>query len=490
MATQQPITIRPPRPESEEIKTNPYLPILEKQRELFSSREFPSLEQRIQALNTLGQAVSAYSDQLVKAVQADFGHRSTFESTATEVVAILGEIKWTKGKIKKWMKPQKPPFASGLPGIKVIHQPKGVIGIMGAWNYPTMLVLSPLIGVLAAGNHGMLKPPDVTPRVSETIKEMISKYFDEAYITTIVGDVQSSIDFSELPFDHVVYTGNTEIGRRVMMAAAKNLTPVTLELGGKSPVIISDGYPIQKAVDRLMMGKSFNAGQTCVAPDYALIAEGRESELVSAFEDVAAQRFPSLVDNDDVTWIVNDRHFERVNNLIEDARQKGASVTQVNPLNEKIPVGQRIIPLTIITHATDDMRVLQEEIFGPVLPVRSVKNTAQALEYVKQRPRPLAFYYFDEDIERGKEVIENCKSGGACVNDVMLHGMNMHMPFGGTGDSGVGAYHGFYGFTEFSHKKTVLVQGNRFSPSTLMKGPYPKSGVKWLNKAAGWLTPK
>ena len=485
MSTPLPVSIKPPKL-GEVSADNPYLPILKKQQEAFINRGIPTVEQRVESLEILGRAVSEYSEKLVSAVQGDFGHRSPHETIATEVLGALGEIKSTKGKIKKWAKVKKPP-GMGLPGGRIIYQPKGVIGIMGAWNYPVMLVLSPLIGVLAAGNHSMIKPPDVTPRTSEVLDEMLSKYFEEEYIKVITGDVQTSIQFSELPFNHLVYTGNTEVGRRVMMAAAKNLTPVTLEMGGKSPTIIADNFPVDKAVARLMMGKSMNSGQTCIAPDYVLINKNREQEFVDTFTKAAEKRYPTVVDNQDITWIVNERHFQRVNALIDDAREKGANVIQINPKNETIPADSRVIPLTVITNTTDDMRVLQEEIFGPVLPVVGVDSTDDAIRYVKERPRPLALYYFDSDRKQGEKIINETISGGACLNDTVMHGANMNAPFGGTGDSGVGAYHGFDGFCEFSHKKAVHLSGNRFSPSQLLGGPYPEGAYNFLKKVVKFL---
>jgi len=490
VGTAEVTSIKPPRIDevTSIAKENPYLPILEKQRAAMRANGFPSVKQRKEALETLAKAIAEYSDQLVKAIQEDFGHRSAHETIASEVLAALAEIKMFKGKIKKWAKPKKPPLFSGLPGAQLIYQPKGVIGIMGAWNYPVMLVISPLIGAISAGNSAMIKPPDVTPRTSEVIAEMLGKYFDESYIAVITGDVQSAIDFSSLPFDHLMYTGNTEIGRRVMMAAARNLTPVTLEMGGKSPTVITDEYPMEKAVTRILLGKSINSGQTCIAPDYVLLNKNREQEFVDAYTNAMTRRYPHIADNPDITWIVNDRHYNRIKSLIEDARDKGARVIEINPKNEQIPEGKRVLPVTIITNVSDDMRVMQEEIFGPVMPVKTVDSMDEALEYIKSRPRPLALYYFDTDKKRARKVIESTWSGGACVNDTVLHLANMEMPFGGTGDSGVGAYHGFHGFEEFSHKKSVQFSGNLFSPAAMMRNPYPEKVYKYMQRAVKWLS--
>ena len=333
----------------------------------------------------------------------------------------------------------------------------------------------------------MIKPPDVTPRTSDILQSLFAKHFDADYITVITGEVETAVQFSELPFDHMVYTGNTEIGRRVMMAAAKNLTPVTLELGGKSPVIIDDSFPVAKAIKRLIPGKSMNAGQTCIAPDYVLINKDRVAEFVKDFERLATKRYPTLVDNENITWIVNERHHKRLLDIIEDARAKGAEVHQVNPQHESIPEGSRMIPLTVITNVSDDMRCMQEEIFGPVLPVKGVNSTEEALNYLKGRPRPLALYYFDSNRKRSEEVMRTTISGGACVNDAMLHIANMNMPFGGSGESGLGHYHGYDGFLEFSHKKSIQFSSPRFSPSSFMAGPYPKRTYGFLKRVVKFL---
>ncbi len=486
MSSPQPVSIRPPKLEEVKKEENPYSALLHKQREAFNTQGVPSIERRIESLNTLGKAISNQSEEIIAAVQADFGHRSSVETIASEVLGVLGEIKATKGKIKKWAKPVKPALG-GLPGGRMIFQPKGVIGIMGAWNYPVQLVMSPLIGVLSAGNHAMIKPPDVTPRTSEIIQSLIEANFDESYIAVVTGDVQSAIHFSELPFDHLVYTGNTEIGRRVMMAAAKNLTPVTLEMGGKSPVIIHDSFPVDKAIKRLIPGKSMNAGQTCIAPDYVLINENRVPEFVESFKQAATKRYPTIADNENITWIVNERHHKRLLDIIDDAKEKGAEVTQVNPKQEDLPEGSRVIPLTVISNVTDDMRCMQEELFGPVLPVKGTQSANEALTYVKDRPRPLALYYFDTDKQRSEQVMNSTISGGACVNDAMLHIANLNMPFGGTGESGLGHYHGYDGFLEFSHKKSIQFSSPRFSPSHFLAGPYPKRAYGLLRRVVRFL---
>lgn len=488
MSTPQPTSIRPPRLAEVDAQPNPYQAILDKQRHALRTQGFPDVTRRVAALEALARSVGAHADELVQAVQADFGHRSPHETIASEVLGALAEIRLTKGKIKGWAKPKRPPLLSGLPGGRIYYQPKGVVGIMGAWNYPVMLVLSPLIGALAAGNHVMIKPPDMTPRTADVVKRMLGEIFDESYVAVITGDVQAAIDFSALPFDHLMYTGNTEIGRRVMMAAARNLTPVTLELGGKSPTIITDNYPLDNAANRILLGKGVNAGQTCIAPDYVLISRHRQQAFIDAWTQAVSQRYPTLADNPDVTWIINDRHYNRLQAMIEDARAKGAKVIEINPARETIPAGKRVIAPTVITDVTDDMRVMQEEIFGPILPIRAVDNLDEALNFIKDRPRPLALYYFDEDRARAERVMADTISGGACVNDTVVHLANFNMPFGGTGDSGAGAYHGFWGFSEFSHKKSVQFRSRRFSPAQFIRGPYPAKAYGYLQRAVRFLS--
>ena len=488
MSTPQPTSIRPPRLAEVDAQVNPYQAILDKQRRALRAQGFPDVTRRVAALEALARSLGAHADELVQAVQADFGHRSPHETIASEVLGALAEIRLTKGKIKGWAKPKRPPLLSGLPGGRIYYQPKGVVGIMGAWNYPVMLVLSPLIGALAAGNHVMIKPPDMTPRTADVLKRMLGEIFDESYVAVITGDVQAAIDFSALPFDHLMYTGNTEIGRRVMMAAARNLTPVTLELGGKSPTVITDSYPLDNAANRILLGKGVNAGQTCIAPDYVLISRHRQQAFIDAWTQAVSRRYPTLADNPDVTWIINDRHYNRLQAMIEDARAKGARVIEINPARETIPAGRRVIAPTVITDVTDDMRVMQEEIFGPILPIRAVDGLDEALNFIKDRPRPLALYYFDEDRARAERVMADTLSGGACVNDTVVHLANFNMPFGGTGDSGAGAYHGFWGFSEFSHKKSVQFQSRRFSPAQFIRRPYPAKAYGYLRRAVRFLS--
>ena len=482
MSTPLPINESSPGLEAENLQK-----IIERQKAAFIKNGIPTYKERINALNTLKSAIGQYRTQIVDAVMSDFGHRSPHETLATEFLSPVGEIEMTKRKLKGWMKQKKAPFSlQAATGTgKILYQPKGVIGIMGAWNYPAFLIFSPLIGVMAAGNSSMIKPPDQSVALGEVLTDLFKNNFDEDYITVVTGDINTSVEFTKLPFDHMVYTGGTEIGRKVMMEAAKNLCPVTLEMGGKSPVIISDNYPVKKAVDRILMGKFINSGQTCIAPDYILMSESKQKEFIDTASAELAKRYPTIANNEDITWIVNDRHFARVNNLIEDAVAKGANIHQVNPQNEQIPEGHRVIPPTILTNVDDSMAIMQEEIFGPVLPIKTVNSVDEAVKYVNDRPRPLALYYFDKSKAKADEVMQSTISGGACVNETMLHIAHENMPFGGSGPSGLGAYHGFDGFVEFSHKKGIFYEGP-ISPASFLKPPYGPKVLKVMN----WIASK
>lgn len=482
MSTPQPITEVPPSQEADHLRG-----ILDRQKAAFIQRGIPSYKERINTLNTLKAALGEYRTQIVEAVSSDFGHRSPHETLATEFLSPVGEIQMTKMKLKGWMKQKKVPFSlqAGTGTGRVLYQPKGVIGVMGAWNYPAFLIFSPLIGVIAAGNSSIIKPPDQSVALGEVLTDLFKNHFDEDYLALVTGDINTSVEFTKLPFDHLVYTGGTEIGRKVMIEAAKNLCPVTLEMGGKSPVIIADNYPTKKAVDRILMGKFINSGQTCIAPDYILMSENKQQEFVEAATTELAKRYPTIANNEDITWIVNERHYARINHLIDDAVAKGAKLHQVNPQNESVPEGHRVIPPTILTNVDDSMAVMQEEIFGPVLPIKTVASVDEAVKYVNNRPRPLALYYFDKNKTKANEVMQNTISGGACVNETMLHIAHENMPFGGSGPSGLGAYHGFDGFVEFSHKKGIFYEGP-FSPASILKPPYGPKVLKVMN----WLASK
>jgi coniferyl-aldehyde dehydrogenase len=342
---------------------------------------------------------------------------------------------------------------------------------MGAWNYPLLLTLSPVIDALGAGNHVMLKPSEVTPRTADAIASLIGDTFPAEYATTVIGGPDVATVFSALPFDHLIFTGSTRVGALVMRAASANLTPVTLELGGKSPVIVHRDFPLPTASRRIWSGKLYNAGQTCVAPDYLLIPQDREAEFERLAHGTVSELYPRLVDNPEYTRIVNQRHYERLAAAVADAEQRGARVVTINPAGESCTPDNRVFPPTLVFRPAEAMEIMREEIFGPVLPVVTYRTLDDAIAFVNNRPRPLALYYFDRDSHRIDDVLRRTMSGGVTVNDVMYHLAQPNLPFGGVGMSGMGHYHGFDGFETFSKKRGVMVQA-RWPTTALFRPPY------------------
>ena len=410
-------------------------------------------------------------------------------SATTEVDSVIGPMVHAKKNLKKWMKSEKRkasiagtgPLLS-LTGAKAVinYQPKGVVGVISPWNFPVNLALAPLAGIIAAGNRVMLKPSELTPSSSDLMKKMINEYFDESEIAVFTGDPAVGAAFSALAFDHMLFTGGTEIAKHVMRAAADNLVPLTLELGGKSPVVVGQSSKMQDVAQRVMQGKTMNAGQICLAPDYALVPEGRVNEFVDAAVSVTSEMFPEMKDNDDYTSIINQKHYDRIQGYLTDAKEKGAEVVEINPGNEDFSQQpHHKIPPTIVLNPTEDMQIMQEEIFGPVLPVKTYSNVSESVDYINSKDRPLGLYYFGKDKKEQDFVLNNTTSGGVTVNDVISHIQMEDLPFGGVGPSGMGSYHGHDGFKEFSHAKATYTQ----SKLNLMKiaglvPPYKKKEEK------------
>lgn len=444
------------------------------QRNGFAKETYPSLQTRIARLDKLHNAILDHQDALIAAVNSDFGNRSTAETLMAEIYPLLEAIKMTRKHLRKWMKPsrRKTPMNIQPASVEVQYQPLGVVGIVVPWNFPIFLGFSPLVNILAAGNRAMLKMSEFAPNTGELIKAIMAETFTAEEVTVFTGEVEVATAFTSLPFDHIVFTGSTQVGKIVMRAASENLTPVTLELGGKSPVIIHDSFPISEAAKRIAFGKCFNAGQVCVSPDYILCPEGKVDEFSQAFIDKMSQHYPSLLDNKDYTQIITQRQFDRLSDYVEDAKSKGARIIQANPSNEDLS-GTRKFPMTIILYAKPDMRVMQEEIFGPLLPVLGYKALDDAIQYVNDRPRPLALYYFDWDKERGRDMLKRTHSGGVSINDTMSHVMADDIPFGGIGPSGMGHYHGKEGFLNFSKAKGVVRKG-RINISSLVGAPWDR----------------
>ena len=415
---------------------------------------------RIEALDAVLKSIFQYEDVLVEAVSADFGQRSAYETRLLDIFPVVDEIRYVKRNLRRWMEAR--PVAVNwqfLPSrAKIIYQPLGVVGIIGAWNYPILLTLSPLISALAAGDHVMLKPSEHAPATADALQQMIGDVFPEEYVTVITGNTEVGEIFSSLPFDHLLYTGSARVGKLIMKAAAENLTPVTLELGGKSPALVHESYSMEVAADRICSAKFWNAGQTCVAPDYALVPSGKLNEFVGCALGVISKRFAQPFSNADYTHMISENAWQRMHELVEDARSNGAQVLQHRTQNEIPAAGNRVFPPTLVVEAKDSMRVMQEEIFGPILPVVTYSSLDEAIAIINAGPRPLALYYFEHNNSRISKVLEQTVSGGATVNDCIFHLPQHGLPFGGVGPSGMGAYHGFEGFATFSKKKGVLLQ--------------------------------
>ena len=463
--------------------------VLELQKSLNIKEGAPDLELRKDRLDRVIAMVGKYDKHIVKAVNEDFGNRDPVMSATTEVASVIGPMEHAKKNLRKWMKTEKrkaaiAPLGSALSllGAKaeVRYQPKGVVGAISPWNFPMNLALAPLAGILSAGNRVMHKPSELTPSTSDLLKQMIEEYFDEAEMAVFVGDAEVGAAFSGLAFDHMIFTGGTSIAKHVMKAASENLVPLTLELGGKSPVVVGKNAKIKDTAQRVMQGKTMNAGQICLAPDYALVPEEKVEEFVKASVEVTSEMYPEMKDNDDFTSIINQRHFDRIQGYIEDAKEKGAEVVEINPSNEDFTQQpHHKIPPTIVLNPSDDMKIMQEEIFGPVLPVKTYKEVSEPVNYINSKDRPLGLYYFGEDNAEKEFVLENTTSGGVTVNDVISHIQMEDLPFGGVGPSGMGSYHGYDGFKEFSHAKAVYKQ----SKLNLMKlaglvPPYKKKEDK------------
>ncbi|MBD3728519.1 MAG: coniferyl aldehyde dehydrogenase [Sphingomonadales bacterium] len=437
--------------------------VLARQRDAFTAARPEGLSVRKDRIKRAIALLKDHADPLCQAMSADFGNRSPHQSLLTDIAGTVGAGKYCLKNIERWTRTErrKVQFPLGLLGARaeVRYEPKGVVGILSPWNFPVNLAFGPLMQVLAAGNRAMIKPSEFTERTSELMAELTPNYFAEEEVAVITGGPDVAAAFSSLPFDHLVFTGSTATGRRVMEAAARNLVPVTLELGGKSPVIMGREADFAKAGERIALGKMLNAGQICLAPDYLIVPEDKEAEAIAGLSNGASAMYPTLLDNEDYASIVSDRHFERLQGLVADARDRGAEVIEVNPAGEDFgSANVRKMPLTILRGVDDDMKVMQEEIFGPVLPVKTYRAVDEAIDYVNAHDRPLGLYYFGTDRAEQERVLTRTISGGVTTNDVVFHVSMEDLPFGGVGPAGMGSYHGIEGFREFSHARSTYHQ--------------------------------
>jgi coniferyl-aldehyde dehydrogenase len=445
----------------------------------------PSRSVREDRLRRLARLIETHSEQFAASISEDFGVRSATEIRITETMLLQSGIRHAVRHLARWMKPQRVATALAYrPGRSMmIRQPLGVVGIISPWNYPLQLALAPLIGALAAGNRAMIKPSELAPLFSAALRTAVAATFMPDEVNVVTGDAIVGKAFAALPFDHLVFTGSTAVGREVAQAAAKNLTPVTLELGGKSPAIIDASCDMDGVVDRLAWGKLINSGQTCIAPDYVLVPRGDVDRFVRVLGTSMTRLFPAFRGNPDYTSIVSERHLHRLRDLVRDAVARGARIIEIEPSTDAIGSSDRQMAPTLLLDVDDEMRVMREEIFGPVLPIVPYDTLADALNYVNQRDRPLALYWFGTDHAARDQVLAGTIAGGVSINDTLLHIAQEGLPFGGIGQSGHGHYHGEFGFRQFSKEKPVFVQ-SRFSGAGIIRPPYKRS----IGRVLGWLS--
>ncbi|CAM3099744.1 coniferyl aldehyde dehydrogenase [Pseudomonas plecoglossicida] len=443
------------------------------QRAAFSGNPMPPAAQRLQWLKSLREALLEGQQGLIEAIDADFSGRSADETLLAELLPSVQGIRHAERHLRRWMRPVARTVGMAFQPAcaRVLYQPLGVVGIIVPWNYPLFLAIGPLTCALAAGNRVMLKLSEATPTSAQALKSLLERVFPQDLVSVVLGEVEVGQAFARLPFDHLLFTGATSVGRQVMLAAAQNLTPVTLELGGKSPAIVSASVPLDAAAERIAFGKTLNAGQTCVAPDYVLVPRERLEAFSDAYTNAVRRFYPRIADNPDYSAIINPRQLQRLQQLLDDARAKGARVVDLYPDE---PRQGRRLPPHLLQQVNDDMHVMQDEIFGPLLPLVPYDSLDEALAYINQRPRPLALYYFGYDRAEQQHVLQRSHSGGVCLNDTLLHVAQDDLPFGGIGPSGMGHYHGHDGFLTFSKAKAVLAK-QRLNAARLIYPPYGKA---------------
>ncbi|UJF23006.1 coniferyl aldehyde dehydrogenase [Shewanella sp. OMA3-2] len=455
----------------EHSQLSPLQQLLQCQRSQYLSMPAPSYESRVNKLKQLKQSLLQSQQKIVDALNKDYGHRSENDTVISDIMPCINNINYTLKNLKSWMKPSKRHAGLLLSPSKVTvqYQPLGVVGIIVPWNFPVMLSIGPLITAIAAGNRAMLKMSEFTPHINQVLRDLLAEIFNQNEVVLVEGEADIAAQFSALPFDHILFTGSTLVGRHVMRAAAENLTPVTLELGGKSPAIIAPDMPIETAVERLIFGKCLNAGQICVAPDYVLCPEDKIAEFIQAYQARFNNMYPDFDSNPDYGNIINDRQFERLTKVIDDAKTKGANV--ISASTGTVSAGKRKLATQLMTNVNADMLVMQDEIFGPILPIIGYQSVDEAIGYVNQRDRPLALYILSFNSNTQHHILHHTHSGGVCINDTVFHVAADDAPFGGIGPSGMGHYHGKEGFLTFSHAKTVLNSG-KINSGILVHPPY------------------
>lgn len=448
---------------------------LARQREAFEHEPYPDHKTRRDRLDRIGRLLKDHSDDWCDAISRDFGHRSRHETKLLEIAPLMASLRHARWHLRQWMRPKR--RGSSIEFLQlanwVEYQPLGVVGIMVPWNYPLLLALGPLIDVLAAGNRAMIKPSELLPETSALLKKLVGEYFNADEVAVVEGGVDVAAAFSALPFDHLLFTGSTAVGRKVMAAASQNLTPVTLELGGKSPAIVTQGYPIEDAARDIAFGKLMNAGQTCIAPDYVLVPRDSLDRLAEALIDRIKASYPGPAGREDYSTLVGARAQDRLAKGLDECRSRGARI-----LTADIAVSSKGMQPTLVLDPPADCLLMEEEIFGPILPLVPYDDFDAALRFVRERPRPLALYLFSRDRAIERKTLERTISGNVTINGTLLHIAQNDLPFGGVGPSGMGAYHGFDGFARFSHARGIA-KVRLFNPSRLAMPPYGRI-ADWL----------
>ena len=455
--------------------------ILEIQKKAFLENGQPTYNQRVDSLKRCIALLETHDEQIVETLNEDFKNRSHQEIMTSEVIQSIRNLNFTINNLKKWMKPMRrtPSFMAGMLGSKAYLEPSplGSVGIIAPWNFPVGMVFYPAASVLASGNRIMAKPSEFTPQTAQLIKDAVAKYFDESEFAVVLGGPEVGAEFTKLPFDHLLYTGSGRIAKKVLASAAENLVPTTLELGGKSPTIIGKDADMKLAAKRIMFVKTMNAGQICLSPDYIFLPRGKEEAFLTEASKAFGEFYPD--DNKNAyTSMVNETHYERMQNYISDAIEKGAKVHSLGNFDS---AEKNTITTKILMDVNDGMKVMQDEIFGPLLPVMLYDDISEVINYVNAHDHPLGLYYFGKSQSEQQNVIKNTRSGGVTINDAMFHIMQSELPFGGVGASGYGYYHGREGFMNFSNMRSVYYQTNNDSAFAMLRPPKNKSLGKLQN---------
>ncbi|AZO11133.1 MULTISPECIES: coniferyl aldehyde dehydrogenase [unclassified Mesorhizobium] len=460
----------------------------EAQARAFEREPFPALEVRKDRLNRLLALTEKHEAEICAAIDGDFCGRAQQETRLAELFVVRAGIRHAIRHLRGWMRERR--LATSLPFLpgrnRLLAQPLGVVGIVSPWNYPFQLAIAPATAALAAGNRVLIKPSELTPKFSDLLARLVEEHFSPDEMSVVVGDAEAGKAFVSMPFDHLLFTGSTAVGRQVALAAAANLTPVTLELGGKSPAIFDPSCDLDAAVASVAYGKLLNAGQTCIAPDYLMVPRGQGATVAAKLAAAMARLYPSLRNNPDYTAIISERHHKRLGDMVAEARESGAEVVEVNPAREELGVTDRKMSPVLVRNAGETLRLMREEIFGPVLPIVEYGTLEQAIDHVNRAERPLALYWFGSDSANRRRMMRETIAGGVTVNDCMMHLVQERQPFGGVGESGMGAYHGEWGFRTFSKEKPIFVQ-SRLSAGGLLRPPYGRR-FEWLFRLLNLIT--